>query len=249
MSSATIKLALVIVQYLHSAWSDYERSQHRARLAAIRADPVAEWNRRFGTQRVPVPAANATAELSTRAADAAPVTGRSDGHLVGPRRREPADLPGSDRPVFRVSPVIREAEDGSRVVPICDPPCRATSGAGGYDLHANENVTIAPGAQVRISTGWRVAIPAGWVGLVWPRSGLTIKHRLDRRAGVIDMDYRGELSVVLVNESTAPQIITFNDRIAQMVIVPYLDAPTEIVPELDDTVRNTGGFGSTGRGK
>lgn len=151
--------------------------------------------------------------------------------------------------MLRVSPVETETLDGQRAAPIADPPYRATSGAAGYDLYANENRTIAPGEQVSIATGWRIAIPEGWVGLVWPRSGLTVKHRIDRRAGVIDADYRGELAVVLVNESAVPQIITSNDRIAQLVVVPFLDAPVEIVPELDDTERGENGFGSTDRGK
>ena len=78
-------------------------------------------------------------------------------------------------------------------------PEYSSLGAAGADLYANEALTLAPGERAPVATGLRVEIPAGYAGLVWPRSGLAVRHGIDTLAGVIDSDYRGELRVVLVN--------------------------------------------------
>ena len=99
-----------------------------------------------------------------------------------------------------------------------------------------------------IHTGLAAEIPEGYAGLVFARSGLASKRGLApaNKVGVVDSDYRGEWMVALHNHSGEPQIVEPGERIAQMVIVPYLTARFEEVGELSDTVRGTGGFGSTG---
>lgn len=132
-------------------------------------------------------------------------------------------------------------------------PVHATAGSAGYDLCAcfdngmNE-LNIPAGVTVLIPTGLSMAIPEGWVGLVFPRSGLATKRNLGlaNSVAVIDSDYRGELRIPLKNKGNEPQSITDGDRIAQLVLVPYfMENPVE-VDELDETERGAGGFGSTG---
>ena len=115
-------------------------------------------------------------------------------------------------------------------------PTYGSADAAGADIYALTDgpVTIAPGQTVLIHTGVAFAIPKGFVGLVHARSG------------VIDADYRGELMVALHNHGQEERTVNDGDRIAQMVIAPYLTARFETVEELDDTVRGVGGFGSTG---
>jgi dUTP pyrophosphatase len=93
-------------------------------------------------------------------------------------------------------------------------PEYSTTGAAGADLRASEAVTIAPGARTAVPTALRLQIPAGHVGLVWPRSGLAVRHGIDTLAGVVDSDYRGEVRVVLVNHGDEPFRIEKGDRIA-----------------------------------
>jgi dUTP pyrophosphatase len=126
-------------------------------------------------------------------------------------------------------------------------PEYGTAGAAGADLRACEPVVIAPGARAAVPTGVRLAIPPGHVGLVWPRSGLAVRHGIDTLAGVIDSDYRGEVRVVLVNHGEEPFAIAAGDRVAQLLVQRVERARFEAVPSLDDTVRGGGGFGSTGR--
>jgi dUTP pyrophosphatase len=123
--------------------------------------------------------------------------------------------------------------------------------AAGADLRAvlDAPVTIKPDESILIHTGIAVAIPAGYVGLVYARSGIACKRGLapSNKVGVIDADYRGEIMVSLHNHSTTEQTIDPDERIAQMVITPFIHCEYEETDELDDTERGTGGFGSTGR--
>jgi len=127
-------------------------------------------------------------------------------------------------------------------------PVRATPDAAGLDLFSAEAVVLQPGARAVIPTGCAVAIPAGHVGLIWPRSGLAAKSGIDVLAGVIDADYRGELGVVLVNHGGEPVALSSGMRIAQLLVQPVaMPVPVE-AGELGDTVRGAGGYGSTGVG-
>ena len=129
-------------------------------------------------------------------------------------------------------------------------PSYGSADAAGADLYAVTDgpVTIAPGQTVLIHTGLALAIPQGFVGLVYARSGLATKQGLApaNKVGVIDADYRGELMVALHNHSGEMRTVEHGDRIAQLVITPYLTAQFTQQEELDDTVRGEGGFGSTG---
>ena len=129
-------------------------------------------------------------------------------------------------------------------------PTYGSADAAGADIYALTDgpVTIAPGQTVLIHTGLAFAIPRGYVGLVHARSGLATKQGLApaNKVGVIDADYRGELMVALHNHGQESRVVNSGDRIAQMVITPYLTARFETVEELDDTARGVRGFGSTG---
>jgi dUTP pyrophosphatase len=126
-------------------------------------------------------------------------------------------------------------------------PEYASEGAAGADLHAREAVVLPPGARAAVATGVHVEIPAGHVGLVWPRSGLAVRSGIDTLAGVIDSDYRGEVRVVLVNHGDAEFRIEPGDRIGQLLIQPVARATFSRAPALAATSRGEGGFGSTGR--
>ena len=129
--------------------------------------------------------------------------------------------------------------------------CYASDGAAAMDLHAclDEPVTIAPGELVSLPTGIAIALPsAGYAALVFARSGLGVKHgiALSNGVGVIDSDYRGEIKVGLTNLSRVPYTISPGDRIAQLAVVPVVQARLMPVEDLDETGRGSGGFGSTG---
>ena len=130
-------------------------------------------------------------------------------------------------------------------------PTYGTDHAAGADLYALTHgpVEIAPGGTALIRTGVAVAIPQGYMGLIFARSGLAAKQGLApaNKVGVIDADYRGELIVFLHNHSGQPRTIEDGERIAQMVITPCFTAMFQVVDELDETSRGSGGFGSTGR--
>jgi dUTP pyrophosphatase len=126
-------------------------------------------------------------------------------------------------------------------------PEYSSTGAAGADLRASEAVTIAPGGRAAVPTAVRLQIPPGHVGLVWPRSGLAVRHGIDTLAGVIDSDYRGEVRVVLVNHGDEPFRIDRGDRIAQLLVQRVERAAFTAVPSIDDSDRGGGGFGSTGR--
>lgn len=129
-------------------------------------------------------------------------------------------------------------------------PTYGSACAAGADLYAcmDEPITIAPGATVLIHTGIAMAIPDGYVGLVYARSGLASKRGLApaNKVGVIDSDYRGEVMVALHNHGSSEQIVENGERIAQIVFTPYVAADFNAVDDLDDTARGAGGFGSTG---
>jgi dUTP pyrophosphatase len=126
-------------------------------------------------------------------------------------------------------------------------PEYSSTGAAGADLRASEAVTIASGGRAAVPTAVRLQIPPGHVGLVWPRSGLAVRHGIDTLAGVIDSDYRGEVRVVLVNHGDEPFRIERGDRIAQLLVQRVERATFTAVPSIDDTDRGEGGFGSSGR--
>ncbi|HIS75773.1 MAG TPA: dUTP diphosphatase [Candidatus Merdivicinus excrementipullorum] len=132
-------------------------------------------------------------------------------------------------------------------------PKRATPESAGLDLCAclEQDLTIEPFQLVRVPTGLAIALEPGTVGLVYARSGLASKFgvTLSNCVGVIDSDYRGELQVAMTNHSKTPYTIRPGDRIAQLVVSPVFLPEVEEVPELDETERGAGGFGSTGFGE
>ncbi len=131
-------------------------------------------------------------------------------------------------------------------------PAYATDGAAGADLRAQfadrEAVTLGVGARMLVPTGLRLAIPEGFEVQIRPRSGLALKHGivLPNSPGTIDSDYRGPLGVIVMNLGEAPFRIEHGMRIAQMVVAPVVQAAFDLVEVLDESVRGTGGFGSTG---
>lgn len=136
-----------------------------------------------------------------------------------------------------------------KINPAAEKPNVATNGSAGADIAAAEDITLAPGETKLISTGLVMAIPCGYVGLMFPRSGLSLKTplRQPNSVGVIDSDYRGEVRGMFTNTGSAPVVIERGDRIAQMIVIEVPECEWEEVTELDETERGTGGFGSTGR--
>jgi len=122
----------------------------------------------------------------------------------------------------------------------------AKKGDAGFDLRSSHNEVIKAGEKKIVKTGLKMAIPKGFVGLIWDRSGIAAKHEIHALAGVVDSGYRGEIGVVLKNLSLKDFEIKKNMRIAQMIIQPFLSANLIEVEELDSTERNDGGFGSSG---
>lgn len=125
-------------------------------------------------------------------------------------------------------------------------PTRATDGAAGFDLYSTKSFELRPGVRHAFPIGVRCAIPDGWCGMIYPRSGWAVKHGLDKLAGLIDSDYRGEIHAVLYNSGDETIEVKQGDRIAQMVVVPIM-TDCVVVDDLDETERGEGGFGSTGR--
>ena len=127
-------------------------------------------------------------------------------------------------------------------------PGRGSADAAGYDICSAEDIEIPQGTTKMIHTGIRMAIPPGYFGAVFARSGLASKRGLRPAncVGVIDSDYRGELLIAMHNDSDAKQTVSAGDRIAQIVFIPYAATLLSQVDTLDETPRGDGGFGSTG---
>ena len=130
-------------------------------------------------------------------------------------------------------------------------PTYGSEFAAGADLYActEEKVEINPHETKLIHTGVAMEIPVGYAGLIYARSGIATKRGLApaNKVGVVDSDYRGEIMVALHNHSDSVQTIESGERIAQLVIAPYITADFILSEELDDTDRGEGGFGSTGK--
>lgn len=125
-------------------------------------------------------------------------------------------------------------------------PTYAHPGDAGMDMYALKDTTLPGGAQALISTGIAMEIPQGYVGLVWDKSGLSVKQGLKTLAGVIDAGYRGEIAIAISNLRTTPHVFNKGDKIAQMLIQKVEQAEFEEVESLTETSRGDGGFGSTG---
>lgn len=129
-------------------------------------------------------------------------------------------------------------------------PTVCSEEAAGLDLHASntEPIHISPHETVKIGTGLAIQLPKRTFGAIFARSGLATKEGLSpaNKVGVIDSDYRGEVIVALHNHSNMSRIINPGERIAQLVVMPYIPVKFKEVNELDDTERGDGGFGSTG---
>ena len=125
-------------------------------------------------------------------------------------------------------------------------PAYSHPGDAGADLKASERSEVLARNKRLVPTGTRIALPEGHVGLIWPRSGLAVKHSIDCGAGVIDAQYRGEIKVLLFNHSDEDFPIEAGDRIAQLLIQKVETVDFMQVAELDSTSRGEAGFGSTG---
>ena len=130
-------------------------------------------------------------------------------------------------------------------------PTYGTASAAGADLYAwlEQDITVAPGETAFIPTGIALEVPEGCAGLIYARSGLACKQDLApaNKVGVVDSDYRGEITVALHNHGSESRKVCHGDRIAQFIITPVLQPAYEVAQELSDSVRGTGGFGSTGK--
>ncbi len=129
-------------------------------------------------------------------------------------------------------------------------PTYGSEYAAGADLYAciDSEVTVAPHTTVMIPTGIAIELPVGYGGFIYARSGLASKRNLApaNKVGVVDCDYRGEVKVALHNHGEIAQTVAVGERIAQLVVAPYITAQFVEADELSDTVRGAGGFGSTG---
>ena len=138
-----------------------------------------------------------------------------------------------------------------KLYPDAQLPTRGSAQAAGYDLYAylSVPVTIYPHSTVKIDTGIAAAIPDGFFGGIYARSGLATKQGLRpaNATGIIDSDYRGNIIVALHNDTDKAQLVMPGERIAQLIIQPYLPVEFAEVDELDKTERGEGGFGSTGK--
>lgn len=130
-------------------------------------------------------------------------------------------------------------------------PVYSSTSAAGADICAlpGEDITVRPGETVFIHTGLAMEIPEGYAALIFARSGLASKRGLApaNKVGVVDPDYRGEFMVALHNHSSVPQTVSGGERIAQMVIVPFIRGEFIETVSLSETERGAGGFGSTGK--
>lgn len=129
-----------------------------------------------------------------------------------------------------------------------DLPAYETSNSAGLDLRSMDNIRIAPGERVLVSTGLYIELQPGYEAQIRPRSGLAVKHGITvlNSPGTIDADYRGEVKVILINHGTEEHCIVSGDRIAQMIVSPVTQIEWEEQTCLSETERGSGGFGSTG---
>lgn len=127
-------------------------------------------------------------------------------------------------------------------------PMKATPGSAGLDLHASESGVIKPNQRMLVSTGLFMELPPGFEGQIRPRSGLAFKHGVTvlNSPGTIDSDYRGVVKVLLVNFGQDDFVFQAGDRIAQLVVAPVANSLPVVTTVMADTVRGSGGFGSTG---
>lgn len=140
---------------------------------------------------------------------------------------------------------VKVLKDGAKL------PTYGSEEAAGADLYAclQTSVVIGPGETAFIPTGIALEVPKGCAGLIYARSGMACKRGLApaNKVGVVDSDYRGEITVVLHNHGQVPQTVEHGERIAQFLITPVFTPAYIQVQELTDTARNAGGFGSTGK--
>ena len=125
-------------------------------------------------------------------------------------------------------------------------PTKINDSDAGWDIYASEDAIIDPSQSQLVSTDMAMAIPEGYVGLIWDRSGMAAKRGVHRFAGVIDSGYRGEIKVCLWNSSKEHCIINKGERIAQILFQPVPPFILKEVQDLNETERGKGGFGSTG---
>lgn len=133
-----------------------------------------------------------------------------------------------------------------KLVPDAKLPTRAHPDDAGLDFYAAEECVLAPGERRALKTGIALAIPSGYAGLFWDKSGLASKAGLKTMGGVIDASYRGEVQVIAANLSDMPYAVQKGSKIAQLLIQKVELPEICEVSELDDTIRGEGGFGSTG---
>ena len=148
--------------------------------------------------------------------------------------------------MFKINILVKKLKENAVI------PTRGSEKAAGYDLYAvidSGGVIIPPHKTVPVGTGLAFALPDGYFGAIFARSGLATKQSLRPAncVGVCDSDYRGEYIIPLHNDSDEEKTINTGDRIAQLVIMPFLPATFDETDTLDDTQRGTGGFGSTGK--
>lgn len=127
-------------------------------------------------------------------------------------------------------------------------PVRSTLGSSGYDICSSEHVLLSPGSYAMIPTGLHLEMPLGYEAQIRPRSGLAAKHGVTvlNAPGTIDSDYRGEICVLLINHGSYDFTVEPGMRIAQMVFAKVLEVEFERSPNLKNSKRGKGGFGSTG---
>ena len=171
--------------------------------------------------------------------------------IIAPMSRPPdtsdQQVPGVQKIVVPVR-VMPEAEG-------LELPRYETAQSAGMDLRAaladqrGRQVVIEPGQRALVSTGLRIALPSGFEAQVRPRSGLAVKHGVTvlNSPGTVDADYRGTIKVALINLGDEPFVINHGERIAQLIVAPVRHSEWQVVPELSETARGVGGFGSTGQ--
>ena len=145
-----------------------------------------------------------------------------------------------------IKPWMGEPLEIKKLDPSATIPTRSNRTDAGYDLYALEDLEIGPHNQKLVKTGISMAIPKGYVGLIWPRSGLAHKHGLDVFAGVIDAGYRGDIGVILYNSKLDHYKVNKGDRVAQILLQKIESFELVEVSELNKTDRDADGFGSTG---